>query len=110
MKRLIVAAALLVAGCETTMAAVRESPPRVTYTTAKSVDATVRCLVDGYASSIQSPSVVPAGDGFTLTWDVANRMFIDVRPEGAGSRVSFYREGSLLFTDGYQRTAEGCRD
>lgn len=106
---LVVASAL--AGCETTLSDMRQSEtPRVTFATTKSVDATVRCLTGAYAGLEFTPSVIPAGDGQTIVWPVANRMFVDIRPTGSGAQVTFYRAGSLLLAGEYQRATETCRD
>lgn len=108
---LMAAAAVALGGCETTLSNMRANEqPRVTYDTAKSVDATVRCLTSAYAGLRVMPSVLPTDEGTTITFPVANRMFADVRPTGTGSRVTFYRAGSLLLAGEYQQATESCRD
>lgn len=104
-------AALALTGCETTLSDMRASEtPRLTFDSSKSVDASVRCLTAAYADLELTPNVIPTGEGFTITFPVANRMFADVQPVGSGSRVTYYRAGSLLLTGDYQRATESCRD
>ena len=87
---------LLVSGCASTQE-YRAQPATLEYVTAKTPAAVRDCVQDrlaGYAL-VEAPKINPRGDGYVFLWSDP-RIFVDVTPETAGTRVALHHHGFVF--------------
>ncbi len=108
-KTLIFIAIALLAGCQTD-AQVRSKPPLQTFTSSKSADAAVTCLIPALAQSWNAAAIqnsrfvaqtiapgneydiVPSGNMINGHWTFT----VNVKSSGTGSRISLYQGQMML--------------
>lgn len=105
----LIALALGVTGCASTVTEYRAEAPALEYVTTKSPDETVRCLGGQFEALGNAATLKASSVGQTLGWPENTRMFVDVLPVDGGTRVVFHKHG-VLFGDHYTAAVARCQD
>lgn len=111
MKALIlIAAGLGLVGCAATVTEYRQEEPTLAYVTTKSPQQAIQCLGGQFEQLGDAATITASGVGQTLGWARTRRMFVDVIPDGAGSRIVYHQHGVLDAGTRYRTAVEACRD
>lgn len=106
---------VLMTGCAS-MASQRAHAPQTSYHTTKSPDQTKDCLVQAFSAAKFMgvagivPIATPYNGGYVLTFSSDPRLFVDVLPEGTGSRVNHHQSQPFMGMGAFKNALGSCRD
>ena len=103
-------AAFGLGACAATVTEYRQETPTLEYVTAKSPQLAVQCLGGQFERMGDAATLTASGVGQTLGWARSRRMFVDVIPEGTGSRVVYHQHGVIDAGTRYRDAVDACRD
>jgi len=109
--RVVASAAILlmVPGCAATLTEYRSEPATFSYVTKAAPDEVLRCLAAGYERMGDAPVLTASSVGQTLTWRGSTRMFVDIVPTSAGTRVDYHQHGVFDAGSRYIAPVRACQ-
>lgn len=105
---------VLMTGCAS-MASQRVHAPQTSYHSARSPDQAKDCLIQAFSGAKFMgvagivPTATPYNGGYVLTFSSDARLFVDVLPEGTGSRINHHQSQPFMGMGAFKNALASCR-
>lgn len=96
-------------GCAATITEYRDQPATYSFVTQSSPVEVLRCVAAGYERMGDAPTLTASSVGHTLTWRGSTRMFVDIVPTAAGTKVDYHQHGVIDAGSRYIDPVRACQ-